>query len=93
MKIEPLGNILYHLLNNNNLSDNFSFTDIIIIFFVILSNSTCVLVTHINEDKPSFFFKNYLITIFIGVFIKFHPIVLIPGIVNILLLNCFASYE
>ena len=50
--------------------------------------------THINEDNPSFFFQKYLIALFIGVFIKFLSIILIPGIVNILLLlNIFASYE
>ena len=93
-KLEPVGNVLYQLISKNNLSDSFSFTDIIIIFFVLLPNSICVLVTHINEDKPSFFFQNYLITSFIGIFIKVHPIILITGIVNIfLMLNIFASDE
>ncbi len=93
-KLEPVGNVLYQLISKNNLSDSFTLIDIIIIFFVLLPNSICVLVTHINEDKPSFFFQNYLITSFIGIFIKVHPIILITGIVNIfLMLNIFASDE
>ena len=49
---------------------------------------------HINEVKPNFFFQNYLITSFIGIFVKTHSIILITGLVNLfLMLNIFAADE
>ena len=93
-KLEPVGNVLYQLINKNNLCDSFTFLDILIIIFIMLPNSICVLLAHINEVKPNFFFQNYLITSFIGIFVKTHSIILITGLVNLfLMLNIFAADE
>ena len=93
-KLDPVGNVIYQLLNYNNLIDDFSFLDFVLLILFILPNTICILVIHINEIKPNFFFQNYIITSFIGIFIKTHPLVLITGIVNIfIMINIFAADE
>ena len=93
-KLDPVGNVIYQLLNYNNLIDDFSFLDFALLILFILPNTICILVIHINEIKPNFFFQNYIITSFIGIFIKTHPLVLITGIVNIfIMINIFAADE
>ncbi len=93
-KLEPVENIIYQFIIKNEINDNFSFFNFIILILFILPNSLCVIITHINEMKPSFFFQNYLITSLIGIFINTHPLILITGLVNIfIMINIFAADE
>ena len=93
-KLEPVENIIYQFIIKNNINDDFSFFNFIILILFILPNTLCVIITHINEMKPNFFFQNYLITSLIGIFIKTHPLILITGLINIfIMINIFAADE
>ena len=93
-KLEPVENIIYQFIIKNEINDNFSFFNFILLILFILPNTLCVIITHINEMKPNFFFQNYILTSLIGIFIKTHPLILITGLVNIfIMLNLFAADE
>ena len=93
-KLEPVENIIYQIINKNNKYDNLNSFDLLITLLFLLPNTLSVLYYHINDEKPNFFFQNYLLTSLFVVFFKTHYIVTITGILNLfIMLNLFAADE
>lgn len=93
-KLEPVTNVIYQFLRISDQSTTFTLWDIVILILFILPNTYCVLYCHICECEPSFFYKNYAIFNLVGIFFKFHILILIIGVLNIfIILNIFAADE
>ena len=93
-KLEPIENIIYQILNKNNKYDNINSFDLLITLLFLIPNTLSVLYYHINDEKPNFFFQNYLLTSLLVVYFKTHYLVTITGILNLfIMLNLFAADE
>ena len=93
-KLEPVTNVIYQFLRISDQSTTFTLWDLVILILFILPNTYCVLYCHISECEPSFFYKNYAIFNLVGIFFKFHILILIIGVLNIfIILNIFAADE